>query len=142
MSSVNQDLPDHILSLLGQLLDSLRQEIQQYGMPGGLRTSQIRLLSLTPTDGLRMTDLAARVGMTKQALGEFAAELETRGLLETVRDPRDRRVRILRPTAEGLQALGAATATIAAVETGRRQQMGPEWDQLRALLRRAIDLSP
>ena len=50
---------------------------------------------------MRVTDLADRVGMTKQALGEFANDLEERGLLETVRDPADRRVRILRPTGAG-----------------------------------------
>ena len=33
---------------------------------------------------MRVTDLADRVGMTKQALGEFANELERHGLMETV----------------------------------------------------------
>jgi hypothetical protein len=42
----------------------------------GLCPSHLRLLSLTPVEGMRVTDLAARVGMTKQALGEFVATLQ------------------------------------------------------------------
>ncbi len=59
---------------------------------------------------MRVTDLAERVGMTKQALGEFANDLEGRGLLESVRDPQDRRVRILKPTRRGLATVAAADA--------------------------------
>src|SRR5215211_6844935 len=59
--------------------------------PGAaLRRSHLRLLSLTPPAGLRVTDLAARTGMTKQALGEFVAALQEAGLVEVAVDERDR----------------------------------------------------
>jgi hypothetical protein len=48
--------------------------------------AQLRLLSLTPPEGIRVTDLASRLRMTKQALGEFAHALEAKGLLESVGD--------------------------------------------------------
>lgn len=149
MSAVKEDFPDHALSLLGQVMDGLRRDVHARtartdnpDMPDtahGLRSSQIRLLSLTPSEGMRVTDLAERVGMTKQALGEFANTLEERGLLESVRDPGDRRVRILRLTDEGRAAVVASERLIDDVEQEWRARVGPErWDSLRAGLLAAV----
>ncbi|QBR92821.1 MarR family winged helix-turn-helix transcriptional regulator [Nocardioides euryhalodurans] len=153
MTGVKDDLPDHLLALLGRVMDDFRVDLHaaSTGAAGarrpapvrGLRSSQLRLLSLTPVDGMRVTDLAARVGMTKQALGEFANDLEERGLLETVRDPADRRVRILRPTLRGRQAVEAGEQMIGEVEARWRERLGPrKWDQLRALLVEAHEAWP
>ena len=139
MSEVKGDYPDHILSLLGLVMDAVRRELHDR-MTGrtaprplrGLRASHIRLLSLTPRDGLRVTDLADRIGMTKQALGEFANDLEGRGLLESVRDPADRRVRILKPTRRGLATVAAADRIIRELEGDWRARLGErEWTRLR-----------
>ncbi len=148
MTAVKDEMPDHILALLGLVLDGFRRDLHDATSGGrgrrvpaaarGLRASQIRMLCLTPADGMRVTDLAERVGMTKQALGEFANDLERQGLLETVRDPADRRVRILRPTRRGRQAVAAAEALIAEIEGEWRERLGPrKWGQLRRLLRQA-----
>jgi DNA-binding MarR family transcriptional regulator len=142
MTDVKDDLPDHVLALLGRVLDSFRRELSHTGPhPSGLRSSQLRLLSMTPTEGMRVTDLAVRVGMTKQALGEFATVLEEQGLLESLRDPADKRVRILRPTRRGTEAVAEAEQTIAALEAQWRERLGArKWDQLRALLLEASEL--
>lgn len=140
MKSVKRDSPDHVLALLGEVLDAFRRDLAEALAEApsgvrGLRSSQLRLLSLTPSDGLRVTDLAQRVGMTKQALGEFANALEAQGLLETVRDDRDRRARILRPTASGLEVVAIGTRAIRAVEERWRTRLGDRrWSQLRSLL--------
>jgi DNA-binding MarR family transcriptional regulator len=139
--------------LLGRVMDDFRQDLlvatrtprgRRTSAPAeGLRSSQLRMLSLTPVDGMRVTDLAERVGMTKQALGEFADDLEERGLLETVRDPADRRVRILRPTRRGRQAVEAGEQMIGEVEARWRERLGPrKWDQLRTLLVEAHEAWP
>ena len=151
MTAVNNQMPDHILALLGEVMDGFRRDLHDAtsgrrrapAATRGLRSSQIRMLSLTPTDGMRVTDLADRVGMTKQALGEFANELERQGLLETVRDPADRRVRILRPTRRGRQAVAAAEKVIAEIEDEWCERLGPrKWAQLRRLLVQARDTHP
>lgn len=140
MTEVKGAYPDHIVSLLGLVMDAVRRELSAdgEGKPAalrGLRSSQVRLLSLTPREGMRVTDLAERVGMTKQALGEFANELEARGLLESVRDDADRRVRILRPTRRGLAAVDAGDHVIGRLEDRWRAQLGPrEWERLRRSL--------
>lgn len=145
MTGVNGAEPDHILALLGSVMDDVRrdlhEELRRRSAPGhtspvgGLRSSQLRLLSLTPPEGMRVTDLAERVGMTKQALGEFANTLQEQGMLESVRDPGDRRVRILRPTPLGLRCVRAGEAAIDAVEQRWRERVGARtWDDLRATL--------
>lgn len=145
MTAVNASAaprPEHVMALLGEVLDAFRRELAATSAaPGGLRSSQLRLLSLTPAEGMRVTDLAERVGMTKQALGEFATVLERDGLLESLRDPTDGRVRLLRPTARGRRAVRAAEAEIAALEERWSRRMGPDrWRLLRTLLIEAADL--
>jgi DNA-binding MarR family transcriptional regulator len=150
MTEVKGDFPDHIISLLGLVMDAFRHEMNAHmtgrGAPAatrGLRASHIRMLSLMPADGLRVTDLADRVGMTKQALGEFANALEEQGLIESVRDDRDRRIRILRPTEQGRRAVADGDALIGEVEADWRRRLGARrWDDLRALLRAAAELGP
>lgn len=151
MTDVKGDYPDHVLSLLGLVLDGIRREMSMVtrewsghaGAAQGLRSSQVRMLSLTPAEGMTVTALAERVGMTKQALGEFANDLEARGLLESGRDPADRRVRILRPTPTGLAAVADAERLIGEVEQRWRDRLGSDdWDRLRDLLTRAHNSRP
>ncbi|UUZ60993.1 MarR family winged helix-turn-helix transcriptional regulator [Nocardioides sp. B-3] len=98
----------------------------------GVRGSQMRLLQLTPAEGLSATQLAVRAGMTKQALGELAAVPEARGLIESVSDPSDRRLRIWRPTDLGREASRVADRAIATVERRWRRRIGAaDWDALR-----------
>ncbi|GGK00188.1 hypothetical protein GCM10010123_32620 [Pilimelia anulata] len=151
MTDVNRAYSDHAMLLLGHALQALSRDYADrlaQAPPGrlpddlrGLRSSQIRLLSLTPPDGLRVTDLARRVGMTKQALGEFATALERLGLLESAADPTDRRARILRPTPRGRTVVAAAAALIAEVEADWRDRVGAAaWDAMRATLERVASL--
>lgn len=149
MTYVKDEVPDHVLALLGTLMDGLRRDVvrivddPERDLPAslrGLRSSHLRVLSLTPADGMRVTDLAARVSMTKQALGEFANALEARGLIESLPDPSDGRVRVLRPTASGLEAVAAGAQVIAEVEARWRTRVGArDWDRLVALLRVASE---
>jgi DNA-binding MarR family transcriptional regulator len=100
-----------------------------------LRPSHLRLLSLTPAAGMRVTDLAARVGMTKQALGEFVATLQEAGLVEVTVDQRDRRVRLVRPTPAGRRLQQVVEAAIDEVEQGWKAAVGPHrWATFREVL--------
>ena len=144
MTSVKEDPPGHILDLLGDALAALRDdllaELATQRLPRaarGLRGSQLRLLTLVPAEGLRVTDMAERMGMTKQALGEFANALEEKGLLESVGDARDKRVRLLRPTRTGRAVASAVRAAIGDIEQRWRSVIGAgDWDRLRTTLER------
>ena len=59
--------------------------------------------TITP-EGARLTDLAERANLTKQAVGEVVSELERAGYVERVPDPSDGRAKIIRLTERGTAA--------------------------------------
>ncbi|WP_088288997.1 MarR family winged helix-turn-helix transcriptional regulator [Kineosporia sp. A_224] len=147
MNSVKGPDDDHVFALLDHALRRLRADVQAHmtraaasGRPDlpdltTLRTSQLRLLTLTPDDGLRVGDLAARAGMTAQALGEFVRSLVRDGLLTVEPDPRDRRARVVRRTASGRAVAQAAEDGIRAMELDWAERLGADrWDAMRAVL--------
>ncbi|GGX25623.1 transcriptional regulator [Pigmentiphaga litoralis] len=75
-------------------------------------------------DGTRLTDLAARAGITKQSMGALVAELETIGLVQRHDDPTDGRARIVSFTPEGLAWLTAFRAAVEAAEDEVRMELG------------------
>jgi DNA-binding MarR family transcriptional regulator len=56
---------------------------------------------IDPENGSRLTDLAERAMMTKQAVGEVVSDLEKRGYVERAPDAEDGRAKIIRLTAKG-----------------------------------------
>jgi DNA-binding MarR family transcriptional regulator len=67
-------------------------------------------------EGTRVTVLAARAGITHQAMAQLVAELEHRGIVERVADPSDGRARLVRLTDHGREIVRAAIKQIAAIE--------------------------
>jgi DNA-binding MarR family transcriptional regulator len=67
----------------------------------GLRATHTALLSNIDLAGSSVTEAAERAGITKQAMGRLAAELEDAGYIRIDADPADARVRVLRLTASG-----------------------------------------
>jgi DNA-binding MarR family transcriptional regulator len=118
----------HIAALLGLVLGRFRLEIledSEAAFPG-LRVSHFRLLELIPGDGARITDLAEAAGMTKQGLGQHVDYLQKLGFTESDRLPEDRRVRLVRRTARGDEAVDFSRRTIARVERIWEEQLGAE----------------
>jgi DNA-binding MarR family transcriptional regulator len=102
-----------------------------------LRPSQRRVLTMTPPEGARVTELAARTTMTAQALGQFVEALTYSGHLEAVPDPADRRAKLIRPTEKGRAVAEAGWSGIAALEDRWRAELGDrQWRQLRQALAR------
>ena len=91
--------------------------------------SQIRAVHTTvlphlELDGIRITDLAQRVGVTKQAVGQIVTELEDLGLLERVADPSDGRAKLVVFTESGKQSLFVGLAALARVEEELAKTLG------------------
>ena len=55
-------------------------------------------------DGMRLTELASLAGLTKQSVGEIVDDLTGLGYLERYPDPTDKRAKLIRLTAKGLEA--------------------------------------
>jgi DNA-binding MarR family transcriptional regulator len=87
-------------------------------------------------EGSRLTDLAERAGLTKQAVGEAAAHLVALGYVERVPDPKDGRAKIIKLTPHGLEAVITGRRLFAEIEREWAQQLG---EDLLAGLREAVE---
>ena len=74
--------------------------------------------------GSRLTELAARAGMTKQAMGDLVAQCEAWGLVVREPDPHDARARQVRFTPTGLAWLQAFRDAVAQAEAEFRTEVG------------------
>jgi DNA-binding MarR family transcriptional regulator len=130
--------PDHMARWLEAVTKRLHADL---GAQGGfafpeLRGSHRRLLQMIPHEGIRITDLARRADMTKQALGEFMDRLEQAGFVASGQDPADRRVRLITRTEHGDAAAIEAQRAIDAVERGWRTEIGAaRYDAMKQVLR-------
>jgi DNA-binding MarR family transcriptional regulator len=77
-------------------------------------------------DGSRLTDLAQRAGMSKQAMGDLVNQCEAWGLVRRADDPLDRRARRIVFTDTGLLWLEAFRQAVAQTETEFRTQVGDD----------------
>jgi DNA-binding MarR family transcriptional regulator len=76
--------------------------------------------------GSRLTDLAERAGMTKQAMGDLVTQCEAWGLVVREPDPTDARARRVRFTESGLAWLNAFRAAVQQAEAEFRAEVGEE----------------
>jgi DNA-binding MarR family transcriptional regulator len=124
----------HVLIPLGHLMNQSRLLVLEEGDPG-LRPSHHRVIGHVPPEGVSVTDLAERVGMTKQGIGQFVTQLTESGHLVVERDPDDRRIRIVRRTAEGNAAAGRLADLLEGLEAEWANRVGTErYEEFRAIL--------
>ena len=77
-------------------------------------------------NGTRLTDLAERAGMSKQAMGDLVDQCEAWGLVTRAPDPRDARARLVQFTPTGLAWLQAFKDAVAQAESEFRAEVGAE----------------
>jgi DNA-binding MarR family transcriptional regulator len=77
-------------------------------------------------NGTRLTDLADRAGMSKQAMGDLVNQCEAWGLVTREVDPRDARARVVQFTPTGLAWLQAFKDAVVQAETEFRAEVGTE----------------
>jgi DNA-binding MarR family transcriptional regulator len=76
--------------------------------------------------GTRVSELAVRAGMSKQAMGDLVDQCEAWGLVTREADPRDARARLVRFTPTGLAWLQAFRDAVAQAEQEFRAEVGTE----------------
>ena len=76
--------------------------------------------------GSRLTLLAQRAGMSKQAMGDLVNQCEAWGLVSRESDPQDTRARVVRFTPTGLAWLQAFKEAVAQAEAEFRSEVGAE----------------
>lgn len=93
---------------------------------GSLSASHVHITRHLALDGLRLTDLARRAQLTKQAMGKLVEQCEAWGLVERLSDPRDARAKRIVFTAVGLIWLGAFREAVAQAEDELRAAVGSD----------------
>lgn len=122
---MNDDDERHVLQALGQIMDEFRQLILRTS-DVRLRPSQFRVIGSVPANGgITITELAERVGMTKQGIGQFVAQLAQDGFLTSSTDPDDRRVRVVRRTPLGDEANHHLALVLRELEGEWAERVGP-----------------
>jgi DNA-binding MarR family transcriptional regulator len=81
---------------------------------------------LCKPEGSRLTELAERVGVTKQSMGEIIDVLEQRGYVERVPDPTDGRAILIRRTERGWQVNRIARQVVEQIQQEWAQALGQE----------------
>jgi DNA-binding MarR family transcriptional regulator len=85
--------------------------------------------------GTRVSVLAERAQITKQAMAQLVAHLEAHGYVERVPDPSDRRAKLVRTTARGREVFGVVREFLAEVDARLAARLGEaKVRRLRALL--------
>ncbi len=106
------------------LAGDLAEELEERGWQD-LRPSQATLmLNVDRRSGTRLTELARRAGVTKQAVMVVVDELEVRGLVRRTPDPDDGRAKVVRLTARGRTCAAECRRAVAAVEARARRSLG------------------
>jgi DNA-binding MarR family transcriptional regulator len=105
----------------------------------GLNLAHTNLLRHLDVDGTRITTLAERAGITKQAIGSLVGELEARAYVRREVDPQDRRAVRITFTDIGWQFLRDAYAVKREIEAEYCALLGePGMQELQRLLERLV----
>ena len=89
-----------------------------------LRTAHTNLIPHLDFEGVRITELARRLDISKQAISQTIAELELMDVVETIPDPSDGRARLARFTDKGKQAIMQGLGVLRGIETEMERSIG------------------
>ena len=89
-----------------------------------VRVAHITLFPHVTFDGVRLTFLADKLGVTKQAVQQLVDELEDMDIFERVPDPTDGRAKLIRFSARGRTAIMEGLGVLGALERELAQQTG------------------
>ncbi len=102
---------------------------------GDLGPRHAAAILLVDRGGVRLTAMAERAGITKQAMMQVVDDLEALGHVRRVPDPADARAKIVKLTAKGEKERTEASKAVSAAEQRIRRRLTPAtYDSLRETL--------
>ncbi|HZN90484.1 MAG TPA: MarR family transcriptional regulator [Thermoleophilaceae bacterium] len=133
-----RDAPENLAILLREPFrvgtELLHRRFAERGHPE-IRPPHGNVMQFLDGDGTRVSVLAERAQMTKQAMAELVLYLEQRGYVERVPDPSDRRAKLVRATPRGEQLYAIAREVVAEIEADWTERLGEaKMRRLRELL--------
>jgi DNA-binding MarR family transcriptional regulator len=138
MSSPTADTPRNLGLLLREPFRIgtavLHERLAERGHPE-VRPPHGNVFGFLDDAGTRVSVLADRAQVTKQAMAELVAHLERHGYVERTPDPSDRRAKLVRATPRGREVYAIAREVVADLEREWGVRLGPaKMRRLRALL--------
>jgi len=118
-------LPTLLTQAKDLTVELLHRRLAEQGF-AGIRYRHGSVFRFIDPEGSRLTELAERSKLSKQAVGELVDELERLGYVERAPDPRDRRAKIIRLTERGAQGQAAAAAIVTGIEQEWAAHLGAE----------------
>jgi DNA-binding MarR family transcriptional regulator len=118
---------DNIGRLLNNAVSRFETRVLEFMSQSGHPEARISHISLTRNldlEGTRVSELARRAGMTKQAMGDLVNQCGALNLVVTSVDPSDKRARVVRFTSAGLRWLGAFRHAVDRAEREMRDEVG------------------
>lgn len=89
-----------------------------------LTAAQKQVIVHLPLAGARVTDLAARAGVTKQAMMKLVDGLEVQGYVERMDDPDDARAKLVCFSRAGLRLLDSGLEAVSEIEAEYAEVLG------------------
>jgi DNA-binding MarR family transcriptional regulator len=118
---------DNVGRLLNNAVARFESRVLELMSQSGHPQARISHISLTRNldlGGTRVSELARRAGMTKQAMGELVSQCAAMRLVVTSADPSDKRARVVRFTPAGEQWLEAFRHAVDEAEREMRNEVG------------------
>jgi DNA-binding MarR family transcriptional regulator len=142
LTSLDRTRQEHLGWLLGRadrlFAEGVTRAMNARGF-AGVRLVHIALIRNVDEGGTRITEIARRAGMTKQATGQLVAEFVDLGYIRLIVDATDRRAKIARYTPKGKRLLRAIVASIEETESAVAGVIGrAELRALRTVLARLL----
>ncbi len=114
-----------VLELMAQAVD-VPLALSNLAARAQVSAAHIHITRHLELGGSRLTVLARKAGMTKQAMGDLVDQCTAWGLVTRQPDPADARARQICFTPAGLDWLRAFQQAVAQAEAEFRQEVGPE----------------
>ncbi len=114
--------------------DELIRRLAERGHPE-VRSAHGNVFQYLDDAGTRVSALAERAGVSKQAMAQLVAHLEAHGYVDRVPDPSDGRASLVRATARGREVFAIAREVVTDVEARITARLGEaKLRRLRSLL--------
>ncbi len=119
--------------------DELIDRLHERGHPQ-VRYAHGNVFQFLDDAGTRVSVLAQRTHITKQAMAQLVAHLEQHGYVERIADPSDRRAKLVRATARGQAVFAIVRDFVAELDARLAANLGDaKVQQLRELLEELSD---
>ncbi|MEV5612723.1 helix-turn-helix domain-containing protein [Streptomyces sp. NPDC052225] len=125
MTETRRDLPQLLGEARRWFEEGLLAAMEDGGEPA-VTPAQMQLFAALDEDGTTVSELARRMGVTRQTVHQAVHALVAAGLLEQGPDPASARQRLIRRTAAGRRAHDRARRALDRLEAHLAERIGPE----------------